>query len=61
MKDLTIDQIKELHILLIASKVEILESVDGVARVAKKVQLYLDCSFSEAVSILGTLINEFSC
>ena len=51
-------QLRELDLLIEASKHLLTESVEGVAQVAKRVQVYLGCSFKEAVSVLNTIIKE---
>lgn len=56
--EMTLTQVKELHILVVGLKDELLSGVEGTARVAKAIQLYLDCDFGRAVEILGILIDE---
>jgi hypothetical protein len=56
--DLTKNQLIEIDLLINASMDLILSSVEGVAQVAKRIQLYLGCEFSEAVNILNIFISE---
>jgi hypothetical protein len=58
MENLTIENLKEIHILIIAMKSDLTESIEGVAKVAKAIQLYLGSTFSEAIEILNEFINE---
>ena len=58
MENLTINQIKEIHILLIGMKDSLTDSIEGVAKVAKAIQTYLGCTFSEAVKVLNVMIEE---
>jgi hypothetical protein len=37
-----------------------LSSVEGVAKVAKRIQIYLGCTFAEAVNTLNIFIEELS-
>ena len=58
MKNLTIENIKEIHLLILGMKNILLESVEGAAKVAKAIQLYLGCEFKEAVVVLGEFVCE---
>ena len=60
MKNLNITtvQLRELDLLIEASKSLLTESVEGVAQVAKRIQLYLGCTFKQAVNILKIMLEE---
>jgi len=57
---LTQNQTIEVELLINASMELLLSSVEGVAKVAKRIQIYLECSFSEAVNVLNIFIEELS-
>jgi hypothetical protein len=58
----TENQITEIKLLVLAMKETLLSSVSGTAEVAKAIQLYLYCEYSEAVSYLlnnlETILNN---
>jgi len=57
---LTQNQTTEIELLINASMELLLSSIEGVAKVAKRIQIYLGCDFSEAVNVLNIFIDELS-
>lgn len=56
--NLTTNQLREIDLLIESQKSLLTESVEGVAKVAKMIQLYLGCKFNEAVRVLGIFLEE---
>lgn len=57
---ITIEQIKECYLLVLAMKDTLLESVEGTAKVAKAIQTLVGCEYKEAVILLADIVTEFS-
>lgn len=57
---LTQNQTIEIELLINASIDLLTESIEGIAKVAKRIQLYLSCSFTEALRVLNIFIDELS-
>ncbi len=58
MSNLTEEQIKEIRLLIAYKQDLILEGVEGIAKVAKAIQLYLNVSFCNAIEVLNNNLQQ---
>ncbi len=57
MEQITLNQTKEIDLLVDSMSDTLVESLSGTAKVAKAIQTYLGCSFTEAVNVLSNIIE----